>query len=69
MNLIKKNLVQAQEYVQEMYEMEAILESYRNKIINSMAVPSIMLGEEFVNSPTVFQSKPTMIKIDVTKFP
>lgn len=69
MKLFKTNLAQAQEYVQEMYEMEAILESYRNKIINSMAVPSIMLGDDFVNSPTMFPSNPALIKINVTKFP
>lgn len=68
MKLFKANLMQAQEDIQEMNEMVAILESYKNKIINSMAVPSRLLGEDtFVNSPTAFQSKPTLIKIDVTK--
>ena len=69
MKLFKTNLVQAQEDIQEMNEMVMILESYRNKIINSMAVPSKMLGGYSENSPTVLQSKPTMIKIDVTKLP
>ena len=69
MNLLKTNLVQAQEDIQEMNEMIAIIESYQNKVVNSMAVPSRMIGDDFVNSPTVFQSKPTMIKIDITKFP
>ena len=69
MNLFKTNLVQAQEDMQEMNEMIAIIERYQNKIVNSMAVPSKMLGEDFINSPTTFPSKPTMIKIDVTKFP
>ena len=69
MKIFKTNLAQAQEDIQEMNEMIAILESYRNKIVNSMAVPSIMLGDRFTNSPTLFPSKPTMIKIDVTKFP
>ena len=69
MNIIKTNLVQAQEDIQEMNEVVAILESYRNKVVNSMAVPSKMLGGDFINSPTTFPSKPTMIKIDVTKFP
>ena len=69
MSLIKTNLVQAQEDMQEMNEMLAILESYRNRINNSMAVPSSMLGGVSENSPTMFPSKPTLIKIDVTKLP
>ena len=69
MNLFKTSLVQAQDDMQEMNEMIAIIESYRNKIVNSMAVPSKMLGEDFVNSPTIFPSKPTMIEIDITKLP
>lgn len=69
MKLNKTNLVQAQEYVQEMYEMEAILESYKNKIVNSMAVPSKMLGGYSENSPTMFPSNPALIKTDVTKLP
>ena len=69
MNLIKTNLVQAQEDMQEMNEMIAIIESYRNKIVNSMAVPSSMLGGVSENSSAIFPSKPTMIKIDVTKLP
>ncbi len=36
--------MQAQEDIQEMNEMVAVLESYRNKVVNSMAVPSNMLG-------------------------
>lgn len=70
MKLFKTNLVQAQEDIQEMNEMVALLESYKNKIVNSMAVPSRLLGEDTsVNSPTTFPSKPTLIKIDVTKLP
>ena len=69
MKLFKTNLVQAQEDIQEMNEMLAILESYQNKIINSMAIPSRMIGEDFINSPTTFPRKPTLIKIDVTKLP
>lgn len=69
MKLFKTNLVQAQEDIQEMNDMVAILESYRNKVVNSMAVPSSMLGEDFINTPTAFPSKPTLIKIDVTKLP
>lgn len=69
MNLFKTNLVQAQEDIQEMNELVAILESYQNKIVNSMAVPSKMLGGYSENSPTTFLSKPTMIEIDVTKLP
>lgn len=69
MNLFKTNLVQAQEDIQEMNEMVAILEIYKNKIVNSMAVPSRLLGEDAINSHTTFQSMPTLIKIDVTKLP
>lgn len=70
MKLFKTNLVQAQEDIQEMNEMLAILvESYKNKIVNSMAVPSRMLKGGSGNSPTTFPSKPTLIKIDVTKLP
>ena len=70
MKLFKTNLMQAQEDIQEMNEMVALLESYKNKIVNSMAVPSSMLGEDtFVNSPTTFPSKLTLIKTDVTKLP
>lgn len=69
MKLFKTNLVQAQEDIQEMNEMVAIIESYQNKIINSMAVPSKMLGGYSENSYAIFPSKPTMIKIDVTKLP
>ena len=69
MKLFKTNLVQAQEDIQEMNEMVAILESYKNKIVNSMAVPSKMLGNDAINSHTMFQSKPALIKIDVTKLP
>lgn len=62
--------MQAQEDIQEMNEMVAIIESYKNKIVNSMAVPSRMLGEDaFANLPTTFPSKPILIKIDVTKLP
>lgn len=70
MKIFKTNLMQAQEDIQEMNELVEILESYRNKIVNSMAVPSRLLGKDaFVKSPTAFPSKPTMIKIDVTKLP
>lgn len=69
MKLFKTNLVQAQEDIQETNEMVAILESYKNKIVNSMAVPSSMFGGVSENSSAIFPSKPTMIKIDVTKLP
>lgn len=69
MNIFKTNLVQAQEDIQEMNEMIAIIESYRNKIVNSMAVPSRMLGGVSENSPTMFPSKTALIEIDVTKLP
>lgn len=69
MKLFKTNLVQAQEDVQEMNEMIAIIESYQNNIINSMAVPSRMLGGRITSSPTLLSSKTTMIKIDITKLP
>lgn len=69
MKLFKKNLVQAQEDIQEMNEVLAILERYQNKIVNSMAVPSSMFGGVSENSSAIFTSKPTMIKIDITKLP
>lgn len=69
MKLFKTNLIQAQEDIQEVNEMVVILESYKNKIVNSMAVPSSMFGGVSENSPTTFPSKPTLIKIDVTKLP
>ena len=69
MKLFKTSLVQAQEDMQEMNDLVAIIESYRNNIVNSMAVPSKMLGGVSENSPTAFQSKPTKIKIDDTKLP
>lgn len=83
MKLIKTNLVQAQEDMQEMNDLVAIIESYRNNIVNSMAVPSCLLSE---NSSTNIWSHCTetewystryphkqpnisAIKIDVTKLP
>ena len=69
MKLFKTNLMQAQEDIQEMHEMIAIIESYQNKVINSMAVPSKMLGGYSENSSAIFPSKPTKIKIDVAKLP
>lgn len=69
MNLTKTNLVQAQEDVQEVNEMVAMLESYRNRVVNSMAVQSSMFGGVSENSSAIFPSKPTMIEIDVTKLP
>lgn len=74
MEIFKTNLVQAIEEIREVDEMVAIINSYRDKIVNSMAVPTKMLGRDmsidsgFVNPPNVFQSKPTMIEIDVTKY-
>lgn len=59
--------MQAQEDIQEINEMIAIIESCQNKIINSMAVPSRMVKGGSENSPTMFPNKPTLIKIDVTK--
>jgi len=45
MNLIKTNLVQSQEYTREMNTTLAMLESYKNKVIDSMAVPSWLLSD------------------------
>ena len=69
MNLFKTNLVQAQEDIQEMNEMVAMLESYRNRVVNSMAVPSTILKGGSENPSAIFPSKPTIIKIDVTRLP
>lgn len=72
MNHLKTTLVQSLEEIQEVNEMVAILKDYTNYVncINSsMAVPYDVLkgGDE---SPTaMFPEKPTLIKIDVTKFP
>ena len=69
MKIFKTNLVQAQEDIQEMNEMIAIIESYQNKIVDSMATPSKMLGGYSESSSNVFPNKSALIKIDVTKLP
>lgn len=83
MKLFKTNLVQAQEDIQEMNEMVAIMESYRNKIVNSMAVPSWLLSDNSSANiwshctetewySTIYPHKQpniSAIKIDVTKLP
>lgn len=46
MNLIKTNLVQAQEYTREMNDTLAMLEAYKDKINKSLAVPSWLLSDE-----------------------
>lgn len=74
MNTLKTNLVQSLEEIQEVNEMVAMMESYINYVNSSMAIPTKMLGLDmsidigFVNPPNVFQSKPTLIEIDVTKY-
>lgn len=45
MSLIKTNLVQAQEYTREMNDTLAMLESYKDKINKSLAVPSWLLSD------------------------
>lgn len=68
MNTIKTNLAQSLEEIQENNEMIAIINSYRDKIVNSMAVPTKILGGGSENYLTMYPEKPTMIKIDVTKY-
>ena len=46
MNLIKTNLVQAQEYTKETNDTLEIIELCKNKINNSLAVPSWLLSDE-----------------------
>lgn len=46
MNLIKTNLVQAQEYTKETNDILEILELCRDNINNSLAVPSWLLSDE-----------------------
>ena len=75
MEIFKTNLVQAIEEIREVDEMVAIINSYRDKIVNSMAVPTKMLGRDMSidsgseNYLTMFPDKPTLIKIDITKIP
>ena len=83
MNLFKTNLVQAQEDMQEMNEMIAIIERYQNKIVKSMAVPSWLLSDNSLTNvwshctetewySTRYPHKQpniSAIKIDVTKLP
>ena len=66
MKLFKTNLVQAQDDIQEMNEMIAIIESYRNKIVNSMSVPSWLLSD---NSSTSMWSHYTETEWYSTKYP
>lgn len=44
MDHLKTTLVQSLEEIQEVNEMTAIINSYRDKIVNSMAVPTKILG-------------------------
>lgn len=69
MKQTKTYLAQAQEYNREMEDMLLMIESYKNKINESLAVPSRMFGNDFRSSYTPLPSKPTLIKIDVTKLP
>lgn len=46
MNLIKTNLVQAQEYAKEMNDMLEIVELCKNKVNNILVVPSWVLSDE-----------------------
>lgn len=72
MNTLKTNLVQSLEEIQEDNEMNAILKDYTNYVncINSsMAVPYDMLKGGDETPIAMFPDKPTLIKIDVTKFP
>ena len=68
MNIIKTNLVQSLEEIQEVNEMIAILKDYTNYINSSMAVPYSVLKGSDETSIAMFPDKPTMIKIDVTKY-
>ena len=66
----KTHLVQSLEEIQEVNEMIAMMENYINYVncINSsMAVPNDMLKGGSGNYLSMFQEKPTKIKIDVTK--
>lgn len=83
MNLIKTNLIQAQEYTREMNTTLAMLELYKNKVIDSMAVPSWLLSDsdsftkssqntelEWHNFKYPYkQPDISAIDIDVTKLP
>lgn len=68
MDHLKTTLVQSLEEIQEVNEMTAIINSYRDKIVNSMAVPTKILGGGSENYLTMYPEKPAMIKIDVTKY-
>jgi len=81
--LIKTNLVQAQEYTREMNDMLVMLDSYKNKINKSLAVPSWLLSDEdSLNKASEHaelewynikyphrQPNISVIDIDVTKIP
>lgn len=72
MKHLKTNLVQSLEEMQEVNEMVAILKDYINYvncIKSSMAVPYDMLKGGSESPIAMFPDKPTLIKIDVTKFP
>lgn len=46
MNLIKTNLVQAQEHTREINDTLVMLEAYKDKINKSLTVPSWLLSDE-----------------------
>lgn len=70
MDILKTNLVQSLEEIQEVnetFEIVAMMESYINYVNSSMAVPYDMLKRDYESSIAIFPEKPTLIKIDVTK--
>lgn len=72
MNTPKTTLIQSLEEIQEVNEMVAILKDYTNYINcikSSMAVPYDMLKGGDESPIAMFPDKPTLIEIDVTKFP
>ena len=69
MNLIKTNLVQVQEDIQEIEHLLSFFNQTKGSIHNSMGLPSDMLGSRELNSATIFPKRPYLIDIDVTKLP
>lgn len=69
MKLIKTNLVQVQEDIQEIEHLLSLIEKTKGSIHNSMGLPSDMIGSRKINSATIFPKRPYMIDIDVTKLP
>lgn len=69
MNLIKTNLVQVQEDIQEIEHFLSLIEKNKGGVHNSMILPSDMLGSRETSSATIFPKRPYLINIDVTKLP